>query len=63
MKIRIEIKTNETGGYTATCPSLPGCICRGQSRDEVKEKINEAICGYIASVGDFVPEKRELIEV
>jgi len=64
MKLRIEIIQNDGGGYTASCPSLPGCTCRGQSRDEVKQKINEAIFGYIASVGNYIPENltHEVIE-
>jgi predicted RNase H-like HicB family nuclease len=57
MKVRIRIIRNENGGYTAVCPSLPGCMCRGNTREEAREKINEAIFGYIASVGNFVPEK------
>lgn len=65
MKLRIQISQNFSGGYTATCPSLPGCTCRGETKDEVKQKIDEAICGYIAAVNDFVPENmvREVVEV
>ncbi len=56
MKLRIRIIRNENGGYTAQCPSLPGCTCRASTREEATEKINEAIYGYIAAVGNFVPE-------
>ena len=56
MKIRISIILNESGGYTAICPALPGCKCQGKTREEVWEKINETIFGYIASLSDFVPE-------
>ncbi len=64
MKIRIQITHNESGGYTATCPSLPGCLVRGQTREEAQQKINDAIYGYIAAVGDFVPERlvHEVVE-
>lgn len=55
MKLRIVISQNQ-GVFIASCPSLPGCTCRGQSRDEVMQKINDAIFGYIAAVVDFVPE-------
>ena len=56
MKLSIRIRHNESGGYTATCPSLPGCVCRGGSREEACERIDKAICGYIAAVSNFVPE-------
>lgn len=64
MKLRIQIIHNESGGFTAMCPSLPGCICRGQSRDEVKQRIDDAIFGYIASLNNFVPENlvHEVVE-
>jgi predicted RNase H-like HicB family nuclease len=56
MKVRIIISREDGGSFLATCPSLPGCHTRGQSLDEVKQKIDDAIFGYIAAVADFVPE-------
>lgn len=57
MKLCITIRANETGGYTAECPALPGCRCRANSREEAQKKIADVVCGYLASVGNFVPEK------
>ncbi len=57
MKLCITIKPNEAGGYTAECPALPGCRCRGRTIEEARSKINDTVCGYLASVGNFVPEK------
>jgi predicted RNase H-like HicB family nuclease len=57
MKLRIRIIQNEHGDYTALCTSLPGCVSRGSTREEAREKLNEAIRGYIAAVNNFVPEK------
>lgn len=64
MKLSIKIICNETGGYTAHCPSLPGCICKAPTREEAKQKLSDAIYGYIASVGNFVPDNvdKELVE-
>ena len=64
MKLAIQIIDNEQGGYTAVCPSLPGCRCLGETRQEAKEKLNEAILGYVAAVNNFVPETLgpELVE-
>ncbi len=64
MKLAIRIIDNEQGGYTAVCPSLPGCRSMGGTREEAREKLNEAILGYIAAVNNFVPENLgpELVE-
>jgi len=64
MKICITIRKSEAGWYTAVCPQLPGCLSRGQTCSEAVVKIEEAIRGYFAAVGDFVPEnvEHELIE-
>lgn len=65
MKLAVKIVTSEKGGYMALCPSLPGCMCWGRSRDEARKKLDEAIRGYFAAVNNFVPENLawEVIEV
>ena len=65
MKLCVKIIAEERGGYCATCPSLPGCRTRGDTREEAREKVQEAMCGYIAAVNNFVPEhiEREVVEV
>lgn len=65
MKLRIRIVNCQAGGYTAECPVLPGCVTHGETREEAREKLNDAICGYVAAVSDFVPEKlvHEMVEV
>jgi len=64
MKLAIQIINNDRGGFTAVCPSLPGCRSTGGTREEAQERLNEAILGYIASINNFVPENlcQELIE-
>ena len=57
MKLSVRISTNECGGYTAVCPSLPGCISRGDSMAEAREKLDDAIRGYMAALNNFVPER------
>ena len=56
MKLCVRIDKSDRGGYTASCPSLPGCITYGQTPEEAKERMGEAIQGYLASVSDFVCE-------
>lgn len=55
MKFAARVKRNETGGYTALCPSLPGCISRGETKQEALEKLSECIAGYVAALGNVVP--------
>ncbi len=50
MKLVIRITQCDCGGYRAQCPALPGCFARGRSPQEAREKIEEAIVGYLASL-------------
>ncbi len=65
MKLAVRIVTSERGGFVATCPSLPGCITWGVSREEARKKLDEAIRGYIAAVSNRVLDNvaNEVIEV
>lgn len=65
MKLCVRIIQNDQGGFTASCPSLPGCRSMGNTRQQAQEKLNEAIRGYIASIGNFVPEQldREMVVI
>ena len=59
MKLCVRITQSDRGDFVAACPSLPGCVTRGASREEAISQLEEAIRGYIAAVGDFVPERVE----
>ena len=50
MKFRIIIEEDEDGMFIAECPSLPGCISEGKTRQEALENIQDAIKGYLASL-------------
>jgi predicted RNase H-like HicB family nuclease len=56
MKISVRIVKSERGDYVATCPSLPGCTTRGQTPDQARQCMGDAVRGYLASVCDFVFE-------
>ncbi|MCX6639206.1 MAG: type II toxin-antitoxin system HicB family antitoxin [bacterium] len=46
--------------WIAECPSLPGCLTQGKTKEEALENIREAIRGYIAALeedGIEVPEE------
>jgi predicted RNase H-like HicB family nuclease len=50
MKFRIIIEQDEDGNYIAQCPTLPGCISQGKTREEALTNIKDAIYGYLASL-------------
>lgn len=39
--------TGEDGLIVAECPSLPGCVSQGKTRDEALKNIKEAIEGIL----------------
>ena len=68
MKYRVLFELDEDGVFIATCPSLPGCVSQGKTRDEASANIREAIEGYLKSLkkhGDPIPPSilEEVIEV
>ncbi len=51
----------EDGFWVAECPTLPGCISQGESKEEAVVNIREAIEGYILALkedGLVVPVER-----
>ncbi len=49
----------EDGYWVAECPSLPGCISQGKTKEEAIANIKEAIELYIEDMienGETVPE-------
>lgn len=56
---RVILFKGEDGYWVIECPSLPGCISQGVTREEAIENIKEAIELYIESLiehGDPIPE-------
>ncbi|MDX1919487.1 MAG: type II toxin-antitoxin system HicB family antitoxin [Candidatus Caenarcaniphilales bacterium] len=52
----------EDGYWIAECPSLPGCVSQGKSKQEARLNIQEAIQAYINSLkadGLPVPERNK----
>ena len=51
----------EDSGWIVECPSLPGCISQGSTREEAVANIKLAIDAYIMALEDDklpVPEER-----
>jgi Uncharacterized conserved protein len=49
---QVIIYPGEDGYYVAECPSLPGCVSQGKTKEEAIESIKEAIEGYILALQD-----------
>jgi len=57
MSLRMNLSRNVFGCYRAWCPSLPGCAVWGLSRKEAKEKLRNAVLGYIAHLEIVLPRE------
>lgn len=58
---QVLIYPGEDGYWVAECPSLPGCISQGESREDAVQNIREAIDLYIEALEDEklpVPQER-----
>jgi predicted RNase H-like HicB family nuclease len=58
---QVLIRPGEDGYWVAECPSLPGCVSQGTTREEAISNIREAIEGYILALQDNglpVPEDK-----
>lgn len=47
MKFNITLDRDEDGMWVVECPSIPGCVSQGHSRDEALNNIREAIAGCL----------------
>jgi predicted RNase H-like HicB family nuclease len=58
---QVVIYPGEDGYWVAECPSLPGCLSQGRSKEEAVVNVREAIQAYIEALeedGLAVPEDR-----
>jgi predicted RNase H-like HicB family nuclease len=52
---QIVIYPGEDGYWVAECPSLPGCITQGRTREEAIANSRDAIHEYIAACAGKAP--------
>ena len=43
MKFNITIDRDEDGVWIVECPSIPGCVSQGETKDQALENIEDAI--------------------
>jgi predicted RNase H-like HicB family nuclease len=60
---QVVIYPGEDGYWVAECPSLPGCISQGTTREEAVANIREAIHEYVVALEeDKLPVPAERFE-
>ena len=64
---QVVVYPGEDGFWVAECPSLPGCVSQGESREQAILNVREAIEGYILALQDdkleVPPERFEALLV
>ena len=58
---QVVIYRGEDEYWIAECPSLPGCISQGKSKEQAIDNIKGAIAGYVAALEEDnlpVPEEK-----
>lgn len=51
----------EEGGFVATCPALPGLVTEGDTLEEAREMVKDAIRGYLESLAmDGLPAPKDI---
>lgn len=57
---QVMLYKGEDGYWIAECPSLPGCVTQGKSKEEAIANAKEAIRGYVAALKeDGIPVPKE----
>ncbi len=65
LSYRVLLREEPEGGYTATVPTLPGCITYGETIPEAVTMAKEAIELYVESLiahGEAIPTEESLLE-
>ena len=61
LKYDVVFEEQPEGGYTALVPSLPGCVSEGDTFEEAKKNISDAIKLYLEDMeadGEEIPEDK-----
>lgn len=62
MRLKAIYEPSDEGGYIANVPSLPGCISEGESLDEARENIREAVALFLESSDEWAAPEGGLVE-
>ncbi len=62
MVVKVVFEPSDEGGYTVYVPALPGCLSEGDTLEEARQNIREAIELYLEPVDDPVAPHGGLVE-
>ena len=62
MLVKVLFEPSDEGGYTAFVPALPGCISEGDTLEEARQNIREAIHLYLEPVEEPLPPAGGFVE-
>ncbi|MDR7534171.1 MAG: type II toxin-antitoxin system HicB family antitoxin [Armatimonadota bacterium] len=64
---QVVLYPGENGYWVAECPSLPGCVSQGRTKEEAIANIREAIQAYVEALEEdrlpVPPERFETVVV
>ena len=66
MKFSVTLERDEDGVWIAECPSIPGCVSQGETRDLAIENVRDAIKGCLevrAELGMPLTVETQQVEV
>ena len=64
MKFRVVLEYDpEAASYSAVCPELPGCASAGETEEEARRCIEEAIRLYLSPPAIALSPPAKLVEV
>jgi predicted RNase H-like HicB family nuclease len=58
MILKVLIHSADEGGFWAEVPALPGCVSQGESVEELRSNIREAIEGWLMAEEDKVADSK-----
>ena len=62
MLLKVQFEPSDEGGYTAYVPALPGCISEGNTLEEARINIREAIELYLEPEEEPGPTQGGFVE-
>ncbi len=62
MFLKAVFEPSDEGGYTVYVPALPGCVSEGDSLEQARQNIREAIELYLEPVDEPVAPEGGLVE-
>ena len=64
MIIKALVHNAEEGGFWAEVPALPGCLTQGETREEIRENLLEAIeVWFEAGEADTDEKESQIMEI